>query len=188
MQWRDHSNFRGQHAKILSASNPHWLGYTDDKFDRLAAAVDEKQRGTELHAFAAEAIRLKQKLEDNGTTLSMHVNDAIGYRMRPELPLVYSVRAFGTPDAIGFRKNLLRVHDLKTGHALASMKQLRCYDALFCLEYGLSPFKIKIENRIYQNDDIKVDIPDPDDIQHIMEEYKRRSRRLDELQEEMEDW
>lgn len=187
MHWRDHSNFRGEHAKVLSASKNHWLGYDDDKFDRIVIANDEARRGTELHAFAAEAIRLKQKLEDNGTTLSMYVNDSIGYRMKPELPLVYSVNAFGTPDAIGFRKNLLRIHDLKTGLALTSMKQLRCYDALFCLEYSFSPFKIKIENRIYQNDDIKVDIPDPDDIQHIMEKYKSRSKRIDMLREEMEE-
>lgn len=187
MHWRDHSNFRGQHASILSPSKHHWLGYTDDKFDRLVMAVSEAKRGTEEHIFAAEAIRLKHKLEDNGTTLSMYVNDAIGFRMKPELVLVYSPHAFGTTDAIGFRKNKLRVHDLKTGSALTSMRQLRCYDALFCLEYGFNPFKIEIENRIYQNDDIKIDIPDPDDIVHIMQNYKARSRRIDELREEMEE-
>lgn len=144
------------------------------------------QRGTELHDLAAKLIRLGVPLRQNGTTLSMYVNDAIGYRMRPEQPLVYDKNCFGTPDAVSFRKKILRIHDLKTGLSLASFKQLKCYTALFCLEYLEDPFKIETELRIYQNDDVRVEIADPDEIKHIMEQYKYFSQRIDQLREEEE--
>lgn len=140
--------------------------------------------GSELHELAANMIRLNVKAKDDGSTLSTYVNHAIGYRMKPEVTLMYSSNAFGTCDAIAFRKRLLRIHDLKTGMALTSFKQLECYAALFCLEYLENPFNIKIELRIYQNDDFKIHTPDADDIMHIMERYKYLDRRIDELREE----
>lgn len=143
----------------------------------------EAKRGTELHAFAAEAIRLKVLLRGE-TTLALYVNDAIRFRMKPEQPLVYRANAFGTADAIGFRKNVLRVHDLKNGKGLTSWKQPELYCALFCLEYLEDPFKIKMICRIYQNDEFREHIPDPGDIKSHMEKYKHRSRRVDELREE----
>ena len=45
----------------------------------------------------------------------MYVNDAIGFKMTPEQILYYSDNCFGTADAILFRNNFLRIHDLKTG-------------------------------------------------------------------------
>lgn len=167
----------------MSPSQYHWLNYDDDKFDRVFAMRQEAKRGTELHAFAAEAIRLKVLLRGE-TTLALYVNDAIRFRMKPEQALVYRANAFGTADAISFRKNLLRIHDLKNGKTLTSWKQPECYAALFCLEYMEDPFKIKIELRLYQNDEYRVHVPDPGDIKSIMEKYKYRSRRVDELKDE----
>lgn len=186
MIWQKHSAFEGQHAQTLSPSKYHWVNYDDDKFDRMFMMQMAAKRGDELHAFAAEAIRLGQQLRNNGTTLSLYVNHAINYRMRPEQPLVYSRNSFGTTDAISFRKQLLRIHDLKTGQAMTSFKQLEVYAALFCLEYFEDPFKIKMELRIYQNDDYRVHIPDPDDIKHIMEKIKYLDKRADMLREEAE--
>lgn len=149
------------------------------------------QRGSELHDLAAQLIKQRVPLRANGTTLSLYVNDAIGYRMRPEQMLVYSPNAFGQCDAIAFRQEkksggafVLRIHDLKTGLALTSFKQLECYAALFCLEYLENPFNIKMELRIYQNDDFRTHIPDPDDIMHIMQRYKYLDKRVDRLMAE----
>lgn len=145
------------------------MNYTDEKLADVYRNHREAQRGTELHEFAAEAIRLGIKLRANGTTLSSYVNDAIGYRMTPEQVLFYSANAFGTADAISFRKNVLRVHDLKTGKTRTSEHQLEVYNAFFCLEYGFKPSEIEIENRIYQNDEVQVFHPDPDFLTHLMD-------------------
>lgn len=187
MIWHRHTAFTGLHSTHMSASKHHWLNYDDDKFDRVYHMQQEAKRGTELHAFAAEAIRLKIPLKGQ-TTLALYVNHAIGFRMRPEQLLMYNANAFGTPDAIGFRKDVLRVHDLKNGTALTSWKQLDCYCALFCLEYLINPFKIKMICRIYQSDEYREHIPDADDIMHIMERYKYLSKRVDDLRQEEDDW
>ena len=188
MRWARHSAYQGQHSSHLSPSKYHWLNYDDDKFDRIFAMQRAAARGTELHELAAHLIKLGIPLRQNGTTLSLYVNDAIGYRMRPEQLLVYSPNAFGQCDAISFRpekrskgKPVLRVHDLKTGSSLTSFKQLECYCALFCLEYLENPFDIMMEARIYQNDDFKIHLPDPDDIMHIMQRYKYLDKRVDRL-------
>jgi len=89
--------------------------------------------------------------------------------MEPEQTLYYSDNAFGHADTISFRKNLLRIHDLKTGVNRCSEHQLEVYSALFCLEYGFKPMEIEMENRIYQNDEVSIYIPDPDVIAHIMD-------------------
>lgn len=170
MIWNDH--FRdvpeGAHA-FLGASQYHWLNYDEEKLinvyrNRLAA-----QQGTRLHAFAKECIELGQKLPKSKKTLNSFVNDAIGFKMRPEQPLYFSPNCFGTSDAISFKDNLLRIHDLKTGAAPASMHQLEVYAALFCLEYNKSPEKIDMEFRIYQNDEIVVGQPEGDLIEDVMQ-------------------
>ena len=97
------------------------------------------------------------------------MNDAIGFRMVPEQILYYSDNCFGTADAIIFKNNFLRIHDLKTGIIPAHMEQLRIYAALFCLEYKVKPGEIDMELRIYQNDEIIVDIPTAEDIAPIMD-------------------
>lgn len=184
MRWSKHSAFQGQHATHLSPSKYHWINYDDDKFDRIFVMQRAAQRGSELHDLAAQLIKLGIPLRQNGTTLSLYVNDAIGYRMRPEQTLMYSPNAFGQADAICFRKKLLRIHDLKTGTSLTSFKQLECYAALFCLEYLENPFDMKMELRIYQNDDFKSLVPDPDDIMHIMQRYKYLDKRVLKLMAE----
>lgn len=66
----------------------------------------------------------------------MYVNDAIGYKMTPEMPLFYSYNCYGTADTIAYKKNVLRIHDYKSGEVEAHMKQLYIYAALFCLQYS----------------------------------------------------
>lgn len=83
-------------------------------------------------------------------TLKLFINDAVGFKMASEVVLVYSNRFFGTTDAIAFRNNYLRIHDLKTGDGKADFEQLLVYVALFCLEYQTNPSDIQIECRIYQ--------------------------------------
>lgn len=168
MHFNAHSKLAGQHA-FLGASKYHWINYDEDKLSRTYLRALAAQRGTELHAFASEAIRLGIKLPGNGKTLNRYVNDAIGYRMSPEQVLYYSDNCFGTADAIAFRRNLLRVHDLKTGETPTSHHQLEVYAALFCLEYGFKPFEIDIELRIYQSDEVTVWEGDSDQITHIMD-------------------
>lgn len=74
----------------------------------------------------------------------------------------------GTADAIAFRNNFLRIHDLKTGKRPVHIEQLEIYAALFCLEYRVKPEDIHIELRIYQNDEILVHEPTAEDIIQIM--------------------
>ena len=78
-----------------------------------------------------------------------YINDAIGYKMVVEQPLVYSENIFGTADSIIFKDNLLRIHDLKTGTGEPKIEQLETYAALFCLEYDIRPADIEFELRLY---------------------------------------
>lgn len=126
------------------------------------------QKGTELHAFAANAIRLRIKLPKAEKTLNLYVNDAIRYQMITEQCLYYSENCFGTADAISFDGKLLRIHDLKTGETFSSMNQLLIYTAIFCLEYDVEPEEIMIELRIYQNNMVLVYNPKSDEIEGIM--------------------
>ncbi len=183
MIFNKHSKLQGLHA-FLSPSNYHWISYDEDKLIQRYLVHAAAQRGTELHEFANHAIRLGIKLPKTSATLNMYVNDAIGYRMVPEQTLFYSENCFGTADAISFRKDLLRIHDLKTGLVPASFHQLEVYAALFCLEYHFKPFAIKMELRIYQNDDVQVLEGDPDAITHIMEQIKLFDKRIFEIRNE----
>ena len=89
--------------------------------------------------------------------------------MDTEVVLFYSTRFFGTADAISFRNNTLRIHDLKTGVRQAKMEQLLIYAALFCLEYRVKPSTIDIELRLYQNDEILYHNPGAEEITEVME-------------------
>jgi len=185
MLFNAHSSLRGKHA-FLGASKHSWLNYDDEKMTRVFFASMAAQRGTELHAFAKEAIRLGVRLPSSRKTLNLYVNDAIGYRMHPEQILFYSDNCFGTADTIGFRRNVLRIHDLKTGLIEASMNQLEIYAALFCLEYGIRPFEIEIELRVYQNDEIRVHRPDADEIMHIMDKIITFDKLINNLRLEVD--
>lgn len=183
MRFAEHSAYEGMHA-FLSASKYHWINYDEQKLLDTYATARAAQEGTELHLLAAELIRKRVNLPRNEKTLNRYVNDAIGYLMAPEVMLFFSRNAFGTVDAISYRKKKLRIHDLKNGVNKASVKQLEVYAALFCLEYKIRPSEISIEVRIYQNDDVVIHVPTLDDIVHIMDRIITFDRLIEQAREE----
>ena len=183
MNFNNHSSLVGQHA-IFGASKYHWINYDEAKIADAYASALAVQKGTELHDFAARCIKLGQKLPKSQKTLNMYVNDAIGFRMSPEQVLFYSFNFFGTTDAISFRDSFLRIHDLKTGTIPAHTEQLLIYAALFCLEYHVDPKTISVELRIYQNDTIKVEIPDPNDISDVMRKICAFDKIIEKIKSE----
>ena len=183
MKFKKYSNLDSQHA-FLSASKYHWINYDEDKLAQTYSSFQASLKGTELHAFAASCIKLGQNLPKSKKTLNQYVNDAIGYKMTPEQVLYYSRNCFGTCDAISFRNDLLRIHDLKTGVTPASMNQLRIYSALFCLDYDVEPADIDMELRIYQNSEVVVEKPDFKDILQIMNKIQRFDEIIESLREE----
>ncbi len=185
MNFNKHFNLEGRHA-FLSASKYHWINYDEEK---LVAAYQNHlavQRGTDLHDLAKRCILLGIKLPKSKKTLNMYVNDAIGFQMTPEQPLYFSENCFGTADSISFKNNFLRIHDLKSGVTPAHMEQLIIYAALFCLEYEVDPFKIDIELRIYQSDEIVIENPNPKDVQIVMDKIIFFDKRLSMIQEEVD--
>lgn len=182
MNFNEHSDLAGKHA-FLSPSNYHWINYSPERLTERYSAARAAQKGTELHAFAHEAIRLGIKLPDDGSTLSLYVNDAIGYKMATEQCLFYSDNCYGHADAIAFRSAVLRIHDYKSGVVEASVHQLEVYAALFCLEYVMTPFEMEIELRIYQSDDVRVFTPYPETIAMIMTKIVEFDQAIEEMKE-----
>lgn len=198
MNFNKHYQLKDKHS-FLSASKYHWINYDTDKLVQSWNTYEAAQIGTEIHAVAAKLIELGIKLERKKKTLNLYVNDAIGYKMQPEQVLYYSDNAFGTADAIAFRKdpktgrNFLRIHDLKTGAVPAHMEQLMIYAAYFCLEYGYKPRDIDIELRIYQNDQVlihnafdefKENVSGYDMIEDIVKKIIAYDKIIDELKAE----
>ena len=183
MNFIKHSNLQGQHA-FLGASKYHWINYDEDKIAEFYSKFLATQRGTVLHDFAAQCIKLGQKLPKSRKTLNMYVNDAIGYKMEPEQVLYYSDNCFGTADSISFRNNLLRIHDLKTGMIPAHMEQLEIYAALFCLEYKVKPGDIEMELRIYQSEEILYHKPTAEDIAPIMDKIVTFDKIISRIKEQ----
>lgn len=189
MSFNRNTRLVGQHA-FLSPSTYHWLDYDEEKLRRVYFSRQEAKRGDELHSYAQKAIQLRIKQADNATTLSMYVNDAIGFRMEPEVPLYYSDDCFGTADAIGIREErgeyVLRVSDLKTGMSPADMKQLIIYAGIFFFEYSISfkPMDVRTILRIYQNDAVQEHQPDLDEIMHVMSRIKSQAALVAYLREE----
>lgn len=180
MNFNSHLDLEGKHA-FLSASKYHWINYDEDKLIESYSNWRATQRGTELHEYAANSIRLGIKLARSKRTLNQYVNDAIGYRMQPEVVLYYTSNCFGTADSISFDGKLLRIHDLKTGVTHTSEHQVEIYAAIFCLEYQISPKNIEMELRIYQNDDVRIWHPEVDDILAIMDTIVRFDERIEKL-------
>ena len=186
MIWKDYSKLRGTHS-ILSASQHAWLNDTKDSI--LIRYQNDRARkfGTYLHDQAAKDILFGEKTgimrPANGRTYETYVNDAIKYRMRPEEVLYYGPYAYVTADTLCFRKvkgkDLLRIHDLKTGKVPADIVQLEVYAAYFCLMYGKKPSDINIELRIYQNNEIFVKNPEVNDIVPIMDKIVFLSKVLE---------
>ena len=183
MNFNKHSLFEGQHA-FLGASKYHWINYDESKLVESYSNYMAAQRGTELHEFAAQCIRLGQKLPKSQKTLNMYVNDAIGFRMTPEQVLFYSENCFGTADSIAFNKDFLRIHDYKSGVTPAKMEQLMIYAALFCLDYRKRPGDIGMELRLYQSDDIIVANPTAEDIAPIMDKIVSFDKLITKLKSE----
>lgn len=180
-----HSPVLSTRHAILSPSSPAWVNYDEDRLRRVYFANRAAAKGTRLHEIAHALIKERIELPDNNSTLSMYVNDAIGYRMHPEVMLKYSDYCYGTADTIGFSKRQLklRIHDLKNGATPAKMTQLLVYAALFCLEYGVNPRDILIELRIYQSNKIEMLEPTPPDMLALMSNVRAKSEMLRELEE-----
>lgn len=183
MNFNRHSGFEGQHA-FLGASKYHWINYNEEKVAESYSKYLAIQKGTVLHEFAAQCIKLGQKLPKSQKTLNMYVNDAVGFKMIPEQILWYSENCFGTADAISFRNKFLRIHDLKTGFIPAHMEQLKIYAALFCLEYGIKPGNIEIELRIYQSNEVLYHNPAADEIVPIMDKIITFDKIIDRIKEQ----
>lgn len=184
MQFNNHHKLSGLHAPF-PASSSHWLRYDDDKVLEVYANKKAAEMGTRMHEWAAETIKLGIKQPKSKKTLYAYVNDAIGFKMEPEVVLFYSERFFGTADAISFRNNVLRIHDLKTGKTPVKMEQLMVYAALFCLEYKYRPSEIDIELRIYQNDEVLYHKPTTDEIVPIMDKIIHLDKLLTKIDEEV---
>lgn len=184
MQFYNHHNLQGLHAPF-SASQSSWLRYDDKKALEVYANKKAAEMGTKLHQWAKDTIDLGIKQPKSKKTIYAYVNDAIGYKMDTEVVLFYSERFFGTADAISFRNGVLRIHDLKTGKNPVHIEQLMVYAALFCLEYKIKPGEIKIELRIYQNDEVLYHKPEADEILPIMDKIIHFDKLLQQLEEEV---
>lgn len=206
MDFFKHNELRGKHA-MLPPSQPAWLNYSEDKLYQKYISTYAQTSGTLLHELAETLIKNRIKLKktdktvvlvhllENGipraaieldriyTNFMTYVNDAIGFRLIPEQPLVYSEYCFGTADAISFDGKLLRIHDYKSGTTPAKMEQLMIYAALFCLEYKFKPGQIDMKLRIYQNDEIICHNPEADEIAPIMDTIIHHDKMLVELNE-----
>jgi hypothetical protein len=181
MNFAKHSNLEGLHAPF-SPSKSSWLRYDEEKALTVYRNMQAKEIGSRLHAWAKETIDLGIKQPRSKKTLYAYVNDAIGFKMSTEVVLYYSDYFFGTADAICFRNNFLRIHDLKTGKHEASMEQLEIYAALFCLEYRVKPNELDgCELRLYQSDEVICHVPDPKDILAIMNKIVQLNKALEQF-------
>lgn len=185
MNWNSHYNLEGTHASF-GASQHAWLNYSDDKAIDYLNNKRATAQGTRLHEWAAQTIDICQqfgmKMPKTNRTIYNYINDAVGHRMDTEVLLYYSDYFYGTADAISFRDNKLRIHDLKTGKIPAHIEQLEIYAALFCLEYHIKPAEIDIELRLYQNDDVVIAHPQVDDIVPIMDKIVHLTKILREAE------
>lgn len=178
MNSEDTSRLEGQHA-FLSPSQPAWLRYSDSHLIDMYRQESAKQKGTRLHAWAEETIKLgiTQPLKTENSLYNF-VNDAIGYNMESEKLLYHTDYCFGTSDAIKFDGTVLRVYDLKTGVTKPHPDQLKVYAALWCMINKVDPKKIIIDMRFYQINDV-IQVPfDPDEIRKIISIIKHHESIL----------
>lgn len=179
MNWKNYSHLKNTHA-FLSPSRYHWINYSEEKLRSVYENQQKIVMGTRYHAFAAEAISLAVRLPSNGATLNSFINDAIGFKLTPEVVLYYSHNCYGTADAIGLIDGVLRIHDLKTGSTPASITQLMVYAALFFLDYPEEVTQL-ISLRVYQNDEILEYEPSYDEVLEIMSRIKEWDRIIEEI-------
>lgn len=186
MNFIKHLNLEGLHAPF-SASKSSWLRYDDDKAVEVYRNQQAKEMGTRLHAWAKDTIDLRIKQPRSNKTLYAYVNDAIGYKMSTEVVLYYSDYFFGTADAISFKNGMLRIHDLKTGKTgkiESHIEQLEVYAALFCLEYKIKPGEIKMELRLYKEDEVLVHKPTAEEILPIMDKIIHLNKLFESIDKE----
>lgn len=172
MQWNEHGSLKGLHAP-LSASQSAWVNYDETRLRQYMHNLKAKEKGTKDHEFANYAIENRYKMSNHKKSINQFVNDSIGFRMTSEQTLFYSENCFGTADAISYEETpegkSLRIFDLKTGSSRVTFRQLHVYSALFCLEYNCDPFDLNIELRIYQNNEILIQSPDPTEVRAIID-------------------
>ena len=198
MNWNTHSNLIGRHA-LFNPSGVTWLNYSleEEDIDKIFQRYKGQYAatiGTCLHEYAEKRIRYRlrmyksdknsvlMELLDKGIPLTVidldyvydnlmhYVNDAIGFRMDPEVVLFYSDNCYGTTDAIYFRNKELRIHDYKSGKTTPHIEQPLIYSALFCLEYGVKPRDITTNLRIYQADGVIETTPTSEEMEHAMKQ------------------
>lgn len=184
MRFNKHLNLQGEHA-FLSPSQYHWINYTPNRLAERWTAAQAAAYGTAQHMYAQAQIQAG-RFSDHVGTMGLYINDAIEHKMSCEQVLFYSENCFGTADAISFRYKTLRIFDLKTGVVPGSVHQLEVYTALFCLEYEVDPYDIKIELRIYQDNEVIIYDADPDDILFIMEKIQDFDKQITQLRLEEE--
>ncbi len=200
MKWNDHLKLKNTHA-LFSPSTGGWEKYDADRLQERYYTSYAADIGTAIHEEAMWHIskRVPVKATAKGElklelykrpnipddvidvldfdpmfkNYMTYVNDAIGFRMDPEIILYSSNLCYGTADAISFRDNFLRIHDLKTGTTPAHIEQLFKYAAIFCFEYKVDPRKIQTELRIYQLNDILVANPTADEIMPYIDQVTR---------------
>lgn len=213
MNFIKHSDKVGKHA-MLSASSWRWI---DDDREGLLKRITSQYAtvvGDILHKIACEHIRFSIKLnkydkknvilrllsegippmvldrmgiDSMFDNLLSYVNDCIGYKMTPEVVLMYSDLMWATTDAIIFdeREHFLRIHDLKSGVTQAHMEQLLIYEGLFCLEYQVSPEDVNSELRIYQSNQIIYLEPTPEEVRGVMDQIVTGDQLLREIKQEV---
>lgn len=194
MIFNDHSNLEGTHA-FLGASKWHWLNYDEDTLCERYKNLYSQALGTALHELAKRLITVRMKLAETDRKLVVfhllssgipafafdidfifpnfkaYVNDAIGFRMDPEVILFYSYNCYGTADAIYFKNNFLRIHDYKSGTTPTDIKQVLLYAGIFCLEYKdqIKFNELQIELRIYQGNQVKIHKPSREEISWVID-------------------
>ena len=192
MDFYKHINLEGLHAPF-PASQSAWIRYDDDKAREVYERRKAAEQGSRLHEWAKMTIDLGIKQPKSNKTLYAYVNDAIGFKMSTEVVLFYSDRFFGTADAISFRqdrktgRNVLRIHDLKTGvvgDPEKHFEQLKVYAALFCLEYKYKPTEIDIVLGVYKKDEVAFYEPNPDEVAYIMNKIIHLDKLLTKIDNE----
>lgn len=184
MNWLNYSHLKDTHA-FLSPSRYHWLRYDEPKLIERYTTHSAAALGTALHSIAASLITYSIYLPDIPVALNMFVNDAIGFRMDPEVVLYYSPNCYGTADAISWENGILRIHDLKTGITPASMDQLMIYAGLFCLNYNIK-MKDLLEThlRIYQGEQVIIFEPPKRDVFDISKRIIEADNIIKRIEEE----
>lgn len=199
-----------KHALLSPSKCRSWKDYDEESLMRMIKSAYAAEMGTIIHKFAEDRIKFGFKLAkaekksmilellkagippmavdliDSGfifENLVNYVNDAIGFRMDPEVEVRYSEWCFGTADALLYsdKEKFLRIHDLKTGTLPAHMEQLIAYAALYFLQHRMKVAENKVELRIYQAGNIIFYEPTVEEILEMMENIIAKSNFVEKL-------